>query len=342
PTYVLSLAETETDYLIGSMGGLWMLDKETHRLGKYPLAAAEANALDVQIRHIRLLADSSLLLSTHLGLYEVRNGIVTKRYPQSGNVGVFKSIVVGDTIWLATQGNGMVATDRTGHTLQALTTGEGLSNNLVYSLEHANGIFVAGTADGLNMVQGNVVRRIGMAEGLTQSEFNSGASFWDVPRQRLYIGGLMGYTALDMTQPWFEHPHQLESYVTEIHTATGASGEKSADYTWPYRGENSLMLQPGQSLTALYVGTPGNHRVNGRVRYALNDGDWESLGSGQFISLIEPSPAEYRFRLETLSTATMGSKRAFTITKLPHFYDTGWFTMLVLLTVVFSIRVFFR
>lgn len=342
PTYVLSLAETETDYLIGSMGGLWMLDKETHRLGKYPLAAAEANALDVQIRHIRLLADSSLLLSTHLGLYEVRRGIVTKRYPQSGNVGVFKSIVVGDTIWLATQGNGMVATDRTGHTLQALTTGEGLSNNLVYSLEHANGIFVAGTADGLNMVQGNVVRRIGMAEGLTQSEFNSGASFWDVPRQRLYIGGLMGYTALDMTQPWFEHPHQLESYVTEIHTATGASGEKSADYTWPYRGENSLMLQPGQSLTALYVGTPGNHRVNGRVRYALNDGDWESLGSGQFISLIEPSPAEYRFRLETLSTATMGSKRAFTITKLPHFYETWWFNMLVLLTVVCSIGVFFR
>src|SRR5690606_34159191 len=251
PTYVLSLAETETDYLIGSMGGLWVLGKETHRLGKYPLASADANALDVQIRHIRVLPDSSLLLSTHLGLYEVRSGVVTKRYPQTGNVGVFKSVVVGDTIWLATQGNGMVAIDNTGNVLRAVTTGEGLSNNMVYSLEHANGIFVAGTADGLNLVKGNVVRRIGMAEGLTQWEFNSGASFWDAPRQRLYIGGLMGYTVLDMTQPWFKHPHQLESYVTEIHTATGASGKKSADYTWPYRGQDSLVLQPSQSLTGL-------------------------------------------------------------------------------------------
>src|SRR5690606_17468899 len=92
----------------------------------------------------------------------------------------------------------------------------------------------------------------------------------------------------------------------------------------------------------LYVGTPGNHRVNGRVRYALNDGDWESLGSGQFISLIEPSPAEYRFQLETLSTATTGSKRQFTITKLPHFYETWWFNVLVLFAVACTIGGFFR
>ncbi|MGV3762197.1 sensor histidine kinase [Parapedobacter sp.] len=342
PTYVMSLAETETDYLIGSMSGLWMLDKETHRLSKYPLASAEANVLDVQIRHIQRLPDSGLLLSTHLGLYEVQEGAVIKRYPQSGNIGVFKSVIVGDTIWLATQGNGMVAIGKTGHMLGEMTTGEGLSNNLVYSLEYANGIFVAGTAAGLNLVKGNVVRRIGMAEGLTQSEFNSGASFWDAARQRMYVGGLMGYTVLDMAQPWFERPHQLESYVTEIHTAAGASGERSADYTWPYRGEESLVLQPGQSLTGLYVGTPGNHRVNSRVRYALNDGDWESLGLGQFISLIEPSPAEYRFRLETLSTATTGKKRVFTITKLPHFYETWWFNVLVLLTVAGVIGVFFK
>src|SRR5690606_17615133 len=106
PTYVMSLAETEDHYLIGSMSGLWSLDKETHQLDKYPLESGEPHALDVQIRHIRLLPDSSLLLSTHLGLYEVKKGRVIKRYPQSGNVGVFKSIVVGDSIWMATQGEG--------------------------------------------------------------------------------------------------------------------------------------------------------------------------------------------------------------------------------------------
>ena len=342
PTYVMSLAETEDDYLIGSMSGLWLLDKQNHQLDKYPLESGEANALDVQIRHIRLLPDSSLLLSTHLGLYEVRKGVVTKRYPQSGNVGVFKSIVVGDTIWLATQGEGLLAIDVEGRVLQTITTKEGLSNNLVYSLEQVGGLQVVGTANGLNIVNNRRVRRIGIAEGLSQSEFNSGASFWDPTRKRVYVGGLMGYTVLDMNQPWFEDQNQLESYVTEIHTATGANGEKSADYTWPYRGERELVLQPGQSLTGLYVGTPGNHRADGEIRYSLNAGDWEPLELGQFISLIEPSPGDYRFQLETRSTAATGNQQTLTITKLPHYYETWWFNALVLLAVAGAIGGFFK
>src|SRR3546814_3077011 len=72
------------------------------------------------------------------------------------------------------------------------------------------------------------------------------------------------------------------------------------------------------------MGTPGNHRVDSEIRYSLNDGNWEPLELGQFISLIEPSPGEYRFQLETLSSAVSGSKRTFTLTKLPHFYETWW------------------
>ncbi len=343
PAYVMSLAETADNYLIGSMSGLWLLDKATYRLDKYPLASSgDAHELDFHIRHIQLLPDSGLLLSTHLGLYEVSGGRLTKRYPQTGNVGVFKSVTVADTIWLATQGEGLIAIDRDGQIVEALTRKEGLSNNLVYSLEYANGIFVAGTADGLNLVSGKQVRRIGMAEGLSQSEFNSGASFWDAARQRMYIGGLMGYTVLDMDQSWFNRQHQLESYVTEIHIARGYSGEKSTDYTWPYRGMEALELQPGESLTGLYVGTPGNHRVNCEIRYALNGGNWEPLELGQFISLIEPSPAEYRFQLETRSTAVTGSNKTFTIAKLPHYYETWWFNILVLLAVAGAIGGFFK
>jgi len=342
PAYVMCLAETARHYLIGSMNGLWFLDKNSHQLGRYPVGSDDSYALDFQIRHIQLLPDSGLLLSTHLGLYEVSGGRLTKRYPQSGNVGVFKSIMVGDTIWLATQGEGLVALDRAGHIVDVLTRKEGLSNNLVYSLEHTNGVFVAGTADGLNLVNGQRVRRIGMAEGLSQSEFNSGASFWDAPRQRMYVGGLMGYTVLDMAQQWFEPRNQLKSYVTEIHIATGASGGKLADYTWPYRREDALELKPNQSLTGLYVGTPGNHRVDCEIRYALNDSNWEPLELGQFISLIGPSPDEYRFQLETLSTAVTGSKNTFTITKLPHYYETWWFNVLVLMAVAGAIGSFFR
>src|SRR5690606_37170966 len=102
-----------------------------------------------------------------------------------------------------TQGKGLMAIDDAGSVLQVCTTNEGLSNNLVYSVEYADDMLVVGTADGLNLIRGHQVRRIGMAEGLSQSEFNSGASFWDATRKRVYVGGLMGYTVLDMTQDWF-------------------------------------------------------------------------------------------------------------------------------------------
>src|SRR5690606_27190210 len=127
-----------------------------------------------------------------------------------------------------------------------------------------------------------------------------------------------------------------------IHTTSGASGEKSADYTWPYRGEDSLVLQPSQSLTGLYVGTPGNHRANCEIRYTLNGSNWEPLELGQFISLIEPSPAEYRLQLETRSTAITGSNKTFAIIKRPHFYETWWFNVLVLLAVAGVIGGFFK
>jgi len=342
PVNVMSLAETDSDYLIGSSGGLWLLDKKTYSLRRFADVSGEPHGLDLQIRYIQLTPQGSMLLSTNVGLFEVLQRQVIKRYPLSGNFGVYKSLAVGDTLWVATQGKGLVAIDAKGHVLQTFTTGEGLSNNLVYSLEYADGAFVVGTADGLNLISGQRVRRIGTAEGLSQSEFNSGASFWDEPRKRVYVGGLMGYTVLDMSQPWFTNSNRLESYVTEIHTSGGKSGAQSADYTWPYHGDQTLVLQPEQSLTGLYVGTPGNYRADSEIRYMLNAGNWEPLELGQFISLIEPSPGDYHIQLETRSTGIDSKQKAINVIKRPHYYQTWWFRGLAMVLVLLLVVIWYR
>src|SRR5690606_38906208 len=169
------------------------------------------------------------------------------------------------------QGNGLVAIDTAGRIVQTISTIQGLSNDIVYSVEYIDGSLVAGTANGLDLIRDRQIRRIGKAEGLMQSEFNSGASFWDQRRNTVYIGGLSGYTVLDMSQPWFDTRGQLESYVTEVHTIGRDSADMTADYTWPYRGIRTLRLKPGQSLTGLYVGTPGNYRADTEISYALNE-----------------------------------------------------------------------
>ena len=186
------------------------------------------------------------------------------------------------------------------------------------------------------------VRRIGVAEGLSQSEFNSGATFVDAKRKRVYVGGLLGYAVLDMRQAWFDPTNQLESFVAEVHTSTGKTGQKSRDYTWPYRGENTLKLVPGQSLTALYVGTPGNYRVGSDLAYTRDSGDWESLDGGQFISLIEPSTGRYDLQLRTRSTGLDNSSKVVTVIKLPHFSETWWFRGLLVLFAVGIVALIYR
>lgn len=326
PIYVMCLAETADNFLIGGMNGLWLLNKKSRQLDRYELTGGSPHALDLQIRHMQQLSGGQLLLSTNLGLFELNQGRLSKKYPKSGNTGVYKVIVDGHKLWVATQGAGMVAMDRNGGELQHLTTENGLSNNLIYSLERVGDVMILGTADGLNLVDGQQrVRRIGMAEGLSQSEFNSGASFVDKARKRVYVGGLMGYTVLNMNHDWFDKNDQLESYVTEIHTSTGKAGQRARDYSWPYREEKQLSLDHNQSLTALYVGTPGNHRANSQVTYALNDGDWEPLIRGQFISLIEPSPGAYKLNLRTRSFGLESKQNVVTVIKKPHFSQTWWF-----------------
>ncbi|MET7258757.1 sensor histidine kinase [Dyadobacter fermentans] len=343
PIYVMCLAETANNFLIGGMNGLWLLNKKSRELDRFELASGSPHALDLQIRHIQLLSENHLLLSTNLGLFELNYGKLSKKYPKAGNTGVYKVIVDGNKLWVATQGAGLVTMDGNGREIQHLTTENGLSNNLVYSLERIDGVMVLGTADGLNLVDAQQrVRRIGMEEGLSQSEFNSGASFVDKVRKRVYVGGLTGYTVLDMNQDWFNKNDQLESYVTEIHTSTGKAGQRARDYTWPYRGQKQLSLDHNQSLTALYVGTPGNYRANSRVTYSLNEGDWEPLIRGQFISLIEPSPGEYKLNLRTRSFGLESKQDIVKVIKKPHFSQTWWFRGLLGLCAVAIVVLWYR
>lgn len=343
PIYVMCFAETPDDFLIGGMNGLWLLNKKSRELDRYELAGGSPHALDLQIRHMERLRDDRLLLSTSLGLFELNQGKLTKKYPKSGNMGVYKVIVDGSKWWIATQGAGLVAMGSDGSEAARVTTDNGLSNNLIYSLERVDGVMVLGTADGLNLVDAqHRVRRIGRAEGLSQSEFNSGASFVDKARRRVYVGGLSGYTVLDMNQNWFDRNDQLESYVTEIHTSTGKAGQRVRDYTWPYREEKQLTLGYNQSLTALYVGTPGNYRANSEVAYSLNAGDWEPLVRGQFISLIQASPGQYKLSLRTRSFGLENRLNLVTVIKKPHFSQTWWFRGMLALCAAAIVVLWYR
>jgi ligand-binding sensor domain-containing protein len=343
PTVVLSLAQTPKEYVIGSSKGLWMVDKSRHTLRPIEISVDGHPVHGLQIRNIQTLEhDGAWLLSTQIGLLRVdANGIGDILYPAQGTSGVYKAMTVKDTIWLATQEKGLVALNREGKFMKNWTRLDGLSSDVVYSLEFIKGMKIIGTADGLNIVQNGMVRRLSENEGLSHAEYNFGASFWDAPRQRLFMGSLHGYTVLDMTQDWM-HVTEAESYINEVHLSSAEHSAIEKDYTWPYAGKKSLDLMPGQSLMGLYIGTPGNYRTPVSVNYLLKSGPWQALAPGQFISLVEPSPGRYPIMLQTISTGSLGKILSLVITKLPAYYESWWFRVLIFFGGIFLVVAWYR
>lgn len=329
PLHVMSISESDTDYLIGSSHGLWLLDKNHYALKRAPNQTGLSHSLRLHIRHILPTEEGAYVLSTNQGVYQWKEGEWTKRYPTQSNLGVYKTLLLGDTLWIATQGKGLIALDKSNQEIANLATLDGLSNNLVYSLENADGTLVAGTARGLNLIRNGHIRIIHRAEGLAQSEFNASASFWDPLHKKMYVGGLNGYTVLDMAEDWFAPAEPLTSHVTEIYTTSSKTGQRKADYSWSYRGAQHLTLEAGESLAGLYVGLPGNYRAQGQIRISMNTGDGPLLDNGQFISLLEPSPGDYKLGVETTNRGMLVHHNELIIHKLPFFYQTWWFQALL-------------
>lgn len=266
-----------------------------------------------------------------MGLFKYSEGIWTKIYPKRTNLGVYKTIFYQDHYYVATQGNGILTLDSLFHFEKKWDRGTGLSHNVVFSLERVDDIFIAGTADGLSFINKDSIRILNLNDGLMHSEFNSGASFYDSQRNIVYMGGLKGYSKLNMQINWFSEMPTVQSHVTELYTYSSRDGKRTAYYNWPYTGENQLKLKPHESLIGLFVGVPAYYKSQVELQYFINKGLGEYLKNDQFISLIDSEPGKYDLNIQTLNRGKVISNQIFSIQKLPHFYQSWWFRISIFL-----------
>jgi len=335
PSVVLSMVQQGDAYYIGSPKGLWHLNKSNGVLQPIDIRIKDKIISNLEIRHI--LPDQSAegwLLSTQLGLVKVsKEGKGEMIYPQEGSTLIYKTILSNDTLWLATQGRGLVAINERGELLNSWTKSEGLSDNTVFSMEMVNDLKAIGTADGLNLFQKGKMWHMKEKDGLKHPEFNSGATFWDAQRGRLYMGGLQGYSILETEM--LQMSSLIEpSYVSELHIASSQSSLIKKDFTWPYANKNSIELRPGESISGLYLGSPGNYRSDIIINYTIKQGAIQELPPGQFISLLEPSAGTYPLMIKTISAGVNVGHNAIFIRKLPAFYETWWFITFILLLII--------
>ena len=346
PTYIKSLAEDATHYYIGSTTGLWTLNKKTKIF--MPCRETKATSLgqSLLVFHISVDGDK-LLLSTHIGLlqYNKSKGTWQKLYPKESSTGVYQHLPIKDTIWLATQNNGVVGIDKKGKILKTINTTHGLSDNLVYSLAIANGYKVAGTYKGLNIIKGKRIKKPNTKSDITQVEFNHGASFYDPDTRQLYMGGLNGYTILDMNTPWFENKKdETPSMITEISITDSRGAVTSTNYTFPYNPINTITLSPQQDILQIYVGTGKNYRNKERLLYKLgaeND-NWQEIPDGLPISLTGLSPDSYQLFIGTEREIVENIPITLLIVKEPTFFQSFYFQLLLFIILTFVLWLWFE
>ncbi len=323
--YVLSVSEDKTNYLIGTMNGLWSVNKKNFTLKPF------AETTNLQVRNISIVGNQ-ILLSTHLGLMIYNDKKLQKIYPKNRTTGVYTHIIKKDSIWLATDGQGLVAIDRNGKILKSYTKSNGLSDDLVYSLEIAGKVKVAGTSNGINLIEGNSIKKLDEKDGLTQNEFNYGASFYDKETNQAYFGGLNGYTVLNMNKDWFKTTKISKSIISELSFVDENDDKIIFDYTYPYKKtKEPIILKPNQNFINIGIGFPENFRNSEQFVYKLNNETWQSLSIGQPVSLAGLKHGDYQMLVKSGAEDQLEGMQRIDIQKLPYSYETWWFKVLMMI-----------
>jgi hypothetical protein len=297
----------------------------------------------MKIHQINVL-DDDLLLSTHLGLMRCTHHQVEKLYPKTSSIGISQHVMERDTIWLATQSRGVIGIDQEGKVLKTLNQASGLADDMVYSLTIQNGYKIAGTSNGLSIIKEGKIKNLTTRLGLLNNEFNTGASFYDVKNKHLYLGGIKGYSMIDLHYDWTKNEKLNPLYISEINYIDTREERMIKDYTFPYRDFSTIHLPSNQNFIEIKIGEPFNYKTATSLTYKIEEvtKGWKSISTANLITFVGIEPQAYQLFLTSTGKFPSVSPIHLKIIKAPAFYQTWWFRVGLLLLTAFLVWVFFK
>ena len=246
-------------------------------------------------------------------------------------------------IWVGTQGGGLL---RFQHgSFQQLTTSSGLFNNVVYSLlDDGYGRFWMGSPRGIFRIDQQEANEVldgirpqvvsttyGLADGMAEEECNSGspASF-QTRDGRLWfatVGGVVVYNPQDERKNIIPPSVVLHDVQVEKKSIV-----RSGD----------IQLQPGANdIEIEFVALSYVHPAKNRFRYKLigYDDQWVEAGTRRVAFYTNVPPGEYEFQVIACNNDGVWNEAgaSISLTLQPHFYQTSWFiVVLVVLVAAFG------
>lgn len=334
-TYMTMLARADDSSLwVGTYSGLLLVNpyKQTFR----PIR-------DDQLVQTKILSlsvnEEKVWLGTPAGLAEWDSRTDSLRYPVQGYP-VYCITRVGSEFWIGTEGKGILVLDKKGAVKDTIDNRNGLTNDIVYSLEEEGGFVVAGTQNGLSIInrETNSIQNYSQLDQLPANEFNHSASFSQ--GDTAYFGtinGLVRFSISDAGTPFKPtSPEPMPLLITSL--TTGRSGEGTRNnYSLPYQAESRIEIEAGTPYFSISFGGLSEYASQLQYFYKIGEQtDWFSLGNRQEITFAEMPPGKYNIELTARlpDGHQIGSVLQVPLTIKPSMHQTLWFKGLIVLFIL--------
>lgn len=311
--------------LVGTSNGIW----------RYAISSGQATPLTcpsngffsrrMRVQSIALQA-GGISYTTNDGFYSWKNGTFRKIYPAGDTrLNIYTHVYRDGSVYLGTRGRGLVVLDTAFTESRAIRTEDGIASNTIYNMEWVAGTLFMGTHSGMSVYRDGQFFNYYSADGLPFEEFNHQAIYYDDAADRLFMGGIGGYT--------YFHPKQLFDPATafDVNPVLSAirMGLKTNRYLDDYQGlqhRDTLHLPADVVWLSMDFARPNFYRQAYRMQFKISPlmDEYQEMPASSQINLTGLSAGNYHVsvRIQTLNADQPEITRTWLINKKPVFTET--------------------
>ena len=242
-----------------------------------------------------------------------------------------------DNFWIGTRGGGLELFDREHHTFKSYTIEDGLPNNVVYEiLEDNQGHLWMSTNWGISMFdkKNESFVNFDVTDGLQSNEFNATASLRSSDGQ-LFFGGMKGFNVFEPEMIKM-NPKEPDIIITSF-----------KKFNKPQPGQlmngDTIVLSYDENFFSFeFSSLDYTNAIRSKYGYILeNDSrDWTYVdGRRHFAEYTNVDPGTYIFRVIGANNNGVWNSKGVSLTIIvkPPWYQTWYFRLLLISTIIFLI-----
>ncbi|MBX2878008.1 MAG: hypothetical protein KTR30_38170, partial [Saprospiraceae bacterium] len=338
---------------VGTNLGFNLFDPKTGNFKRYQADASKAGSISSNyVRSIYQGPDNRLWICTIDGLNQYlydRDEFIHYRHDPTDSTSLSNDIIRctyqdrKGRLWVGTSSglNRGILDESTGLlSFEHFSERDGLPNDIIYGiLEDQAGNLWISTNRGISCFdpEKRSFRNYDFDNGLQSDEFNQNAQFKNAAGE-FFFGGINGFNIFKPEQILLSDEQNLVFEDFQInYRPVSIRDQKHLDQHISLA--SSVTLHPSDRLFLFKFSTLNNHRIlkyTYRFRLENFDDDWNEVGQQDVATYTNIPHGKYTFRVQArLGDQAWGEgEKSMRVIVKPAFWQTWWFRILVLLTVV--------